>query len=114
MPDKAWKVWERTVARDLGGERTGPTGRDLPDVTGINLLAPECKYQKRLAYREADWEQARENAKNVGPMHMPALFLKERGGQRIRVVMDYPDFVILYHLARWAHLNRPKEDTLGV
>lgn len=105
MPDKAWKVWERTVARDLGGERTGPTGRDLPDVKGIWLLAPECKYQKRLAYREADWEQARENAEGVGLV--PALFLKERGGKRIRVVMDYADFLELYRLAN------PKEEQLG-
>jgi hypothetical protein len=29
---KQWKDWEREVARDLGGTRTGPRGFDVPDV----------------------------------------------------------------------------------
>lgn len=93
MPDAAWKQWERDVAADLGGSRTGPTGRDTPDVT-VFYLAPECKYQKRLAYLEADMQQARENASRVGKV--PALFLKERGGKRKRVVFDYDDFIALW------------------
>lgn len=94
MPDKSWKAWEREVARDLGGTRTGPTGRDTPDVSGIEFIGPECKYQGKLAYKEADFTQARENAAKCGLK--PALFLKERGGSRKRVVMDYDDFVALY------------------
>jgi hypothetical protein len=97
MPDKAWKAWEREVARDLGGTRTGPTGRDTPDVSDVALIGPECKYQGKFGYKEADFTQARENAEKVG--RMPALFLKERGGKRKRVVMDYLDYIALYKLA---------------
>lgn len=105
MPDKAWKQWERDVAADLGGTRTGPTGRDDPDVL-VPILAPECKYQAVLAYRERDMQQARENASRVGKI--PALFLKERGGKRRRVVFDYEDF-----LQFWALLNDKEAVTLG-
>lgn len=95
MPDASWKQWERDVAAALGGSRSGPTGRDTPDVD-VEYLAPECKYQKRLAYRESDWTQAKENAAKVGKV--PALFLKERGGKRKRVVMDFDQFVELFKM----------------
>lgn len=94
MADKSWKVWERQVAADLGGERTGPMGKDLPDVSGVPVIAPECKYQKRLALNEADFQQARDNATKIGKL--PVLFLKERGGKRKRVVMDYDDYLTLF------------------
>lgn len=90
MADKSWKAWERQVAHDLGGSRTGPRGFGLPDVSGVPIIGPECKYQARLAMNEADWLQARENAIRRGLL--PGLFLKERGGRRKRVVFDYDDF----------------------
>ena len=41
---KQWKTWEREVASDLGGKRTGPRGEDLPDVMDLpGNFAPECK-----------------------------------------------------------------------
>ena len=56
---KQWKDWEREVARDLGGKRTGPRGFDVPDVVGLPIeFAPECKYQKRLSLKDADLKQA--------------------------------------------------------
>lgn len=97
MPDKAWKAWEREVARDHGGKRTGPTGFDTPDVTGVPLVAPECKYQGRLAFKETDMQQARENAAKVGLM--PVLFLKEKQSNRRAVRLDYSDWLVIYRLA---------------
>ncbi len=41
---KQWKEWEREVARDLGGTRTGPRGFDVPDVIDLpGGFSPECK-----------------------------------------------------------------------
>ena len=94
MADTAWKVWERTVATDHGGERTGPRGFGLPDVSGIPLLSPECKYQKKLHFTEADMQQARDNAR---PGTIPILFLKERGGKRKAVRLDYEDWLYLWN-----------------
>ena len=93
MADKAWKAWEREVARDLGGERTGPTGFDLPDVKGVPLIAPECKYMGRMSLRDVDRQQARENAIKVG--RMPVRFLKEKGTGRKEVVIEYDDFIAI-------------------
>jgi hypothetical protein len=102
-----WKVWEREVARDLGGERTGPRGLGLPDVSNIparfpfNLFAPECKYGQRLALRGADIAQATKNARG----RKWGLFLREaKTGTRL-VVIPYTDFLIL-----WESYNQ-QEDT---
>lgn len=97
MADKAWKAWEREVAKDHGGTRTGPTGRDTPDVTGVALIAPECKYQGKLLFKETDMEQARDNAAKVGLM--PVVFLKEKQTNRRAVRLDYADWLTLYKLA---------------
>lgn len=101
MPDKAWKANERSKSRELGGERRGPTGRDHSDCTPIPLIAPEFKLYKRLVFLEEDWRQAAENAAAEG--RMPVLSVKEGGrgkGKRDRVELDWPDFRLLYHLAR--------------
>lgn len=103
MPDKAWKAWEREVAKDLGGVRTGPTGTDTPDVTGVALIAPECKYQGTLAFKEVDMQQARDNAAKVGLI--PVVFLKEKNNLRRAVRMDYADFLTIYRLATGAQLE---------
>lgn len=98
MADKAWKAWEREIARDHGGTRTGPTGRDTPDVTGVELIAPECKYQGRLMFLESDMQQARDNAERWGA-GIPVLFLKEKQTNRRAVRLDYADWLRLYNLA---------------
>jgi hypothetical protein len=94
MADKAWKAWERKVAADHGGTRTGPRGSNVPDVSGLPLIAPECKYQKKLHFTEADMQQARDNA----PEGMiPVVFLMERGGKRKAVRLDYEDWLKLWN-----------------
>lgn len=91
-----WKVWERQVASDLGGLRTGPLGFGLPDVSGLPLLAPECKAQARLTLRGKDMEQAVRNAGHVGKPWW-GLFLRENRTARKVVVIPYEYFVELYN-----------------
>lgn len=90
-----WKVWERQVAKDLGGERTGPRGFGLPDVILPNM-APECKAQARLTLRAKDMEQAETNRQHTGKTWW-ALFLRENKTARKVVVLPYDYFVELYH-----------------
>lgn len=92
--DKAWKRWERQVANDHGGSRTGPRGFGLPDVSGIPLISAECKYQKKLAFNEGDMQQARDNAH---PGTIPVVFLMEHGGKRKAVRLDYKDWLWLWN-----------------
>lgn len=98
MADKAWKAFEREVAKALGGTRSGPLGSDVPDIMDIPIIAPECKYMVRLLVREEDFQQAKRNAEKIGKKGV--LVLKERGNLRKRAVMDLDDFVELYWLAR--------------
>jgi hypothetical protein len=91
-----WKVWERRVAGDLGGSRTGPLGFGLPDVSGLRDLAPECKAQARLTLRGKDMEQAIRNASHVNKRWW-GLFLRENRTARTVVVIPYDYFVELYN-----------------
>ena len=87
---KQWKEWEREVARDLGGVRTGPRGSDVPDVTDLPIdFAPECKYQKRLSLKDKDLTQAKHNARGSEW----ALFLRESRSGRRFVVVPYKTFI---------------------
>lgn len=94
------KAWEREVAKNLGGTRTGPRGKDLPDCIDVPLVAPECKLYEKFIFLEADMEQARINARNIPGDKIPVVFLKEkkRGGRKA-VRMDYDGFIRLYELA---------------
>lgn len=90
---KQWKDWEREVARDLGGVRTGPRGFDVPDVTDLPIpFAPECKYQKRLSLKSEDLKQAIHNARG-NPW---ALFLREARTGRRFVVLPYKTFIPMW------------------
>jgi hypothetical protein len=85
------KVWERQVAKDLGTKRTGPTGRDDSDVIH-ETLGVECKAYKRIAWRDADWEQAVNNAKG----RVPIVAMKELNTGRRIVFMSYDYFLSLH------------------
>ncbi len=91
MADKPWKVHERETARRLGGTRSGPTGRQGPDVVGLPVFAPECKSRKRPLpgeIREA-LAQARRNA---GPGQL-SLVVWHTQGER------HDDDVVMLRLA---------------
>ena len=100
MADKPWKAWEREVAKSLGGTRTGPQGRDLPDCIDAPLVAPECKLYEKFIFLEADMEQARMNARNIPGNKIPIVVMKEkkRGGRKA-VRMDWDGFLLLYRKA---------------
>lgn len=96
-----WKHWERQVAKDLGGERTGPRGFALPDVL-LDDLAPECKYSKAWpnVARFRKWiEQAKHNAGLRGqPWAIFFCLAKGQGTKQERyVLVDYDYFLDLYN-----------------
>lgn len=93
---QVWKSHERSVAKDLGGTRTGPMGDALPDVILDGPLAPECKSMARLQLRGKDMEQAIRNAANVGKPYW-GLFLRENRTARKVVVIPYDYFLYLYN-----------------
>ena len=88
MADKTWKRVEREKCRALGGERSGPTGRDLPDCDKKVHVALEIKAYKKLVFLSEDWQQAVDNAAKVG--RMPVLNVREggRGGRDIVQMTD--------------------------
>ena len=91
---KQWKAWEREVANDLGGKRTGPRGEDLPDVVDLpDGFAPECKYQKRISLKTEDLKQAQHNARG----NEWALFLREARSGRRYVVIQYDTFLTFWN-----------------
>ena len=81
------KNWEREVAKDLGGNRTGPTGKNSVDVDYPHV-GIECKYQSKLSLRSDDLAQARKNAADAGYTNW-ALLLKRRGGRDKLAVIEY-------------------------
>ena len=93
MASSQWKVWEKEVANDLGGIRTGPTGKATPDVSDLPVpFAPECKYGA-LSLTKRAMEQAKRNAKG-DPW---GLFIREKmTGKRV-VVLDYAFFLTMWN-----------------
>lgn len=91
MADATWKRVEREKCRELGGERSGPTGRDTCDCADPVRVGLEIKSYKTFTFLTKDWEQAVENAAKVGKI--PVLAVKERGRNgRDRVQMRGRDF----------------------
>lgn len=91
MPSSNWKKVELELCRELGGERTGPMGRDLPDCSGTPGIGVEIKAYKKFVFLSEDWRQAVENAEKLGVI--PVLVVREggRGGRR-HVQMRERDF----------------------
>ena len=62
MTDRAWKRAERAVAKRLGGQRVGNSGRNTQDVSH-EWLSIEVKTRKLLpAWLRGALQQARANA----------------------------------------------------
>jgi hypothetical protein len=76
MADKAWKRTEREVARRLGGQRVGPSGRSGPDVVS-DWLQAEVKTRHRLpAWLKAALQQAQTGCPEY---RLPLVVLHESG-----------------------------------
>lgn len=83
------------MCRELGGERTGPTGRDLPDCEGTPFIGLEIKAYKKFVFLTEDWEQAVRNAEKLGVA--PVLLVREggRGGRR-QVQLKETDYISMW------------------
>jgi hypothetical protein len=78
-----WKKVELELCRELGSERTGPMGRDLPDCVNTPGIGVEIKAYKKFVFLTEDWQQAVDNAEKLGLI--PVLVVREggRGGRRM-------------------------------
>ena len=93
-PTTTWKGAERRIARMLGLQRVGNSGRDTPDAEGEHLVA-EVKHGKR--YRLAQWlhaelDKARSKA---GPGRLGVVVIHEPG-------QAYGDCVVCMRLQDYA------------
>ena len=97
MPDKAWKRCERELAKRLGGQRVGPTGRSGPDVLTPHL-AVEVKERQALPRWLTD--ALRQASAGAGEGRVAVLVLHQKG-QRYSdaiVCMRLKDFQLLGEL----------------
>lgn len=86
---RTWKKMEQWWAELHGEERSGPTGRDLPDTTNNNWpVGIECKLQTKRTLRTKDMEQAAENAAKCGLPWM--LVLHEKGSEYLDDLVVMP------------------------
>ena len=95
MP-KTWKSAELRLAKALGTERTGPTGRDDNDVKHP-YLAVECKYRQKLPKWALDClEQARTGKTAAGKLPIVVLLEKRMSLEDGIVVLRFADFMDLW------------------
>lgn len=89
MANTTWKKHERRTAAALGGRRTGPTGKDGPDVDAGWLVA-ECKHRAQLP----GWiDQALGKVRaQAGPARLGVVVAHERGARDSWVILSLHDF----------------------
>jgi hypothetical protein len=78
-------------------------GHALPDLPGP-FLDIECKYRAKLGIHQADFNQAKRNARGK----MWAVALKEKKTGRRLVIMDALEWATLLRLAEFAYSVRPE------
>jgi hypothetical protein len=100
MADKPWKRVEREKCRELGGERSGPTGTDTPDCTGIRV-GLEIKYVKKYTFLTTYWEQAVENAAKAGLPPVLAIKEAKRGGRDCIQMFTRDYYAMIGHTSPW-------------
>lgn len=89
MSNTTWKNVERRVAKTLDGKRTGPTGRQGPDVVS-EWLCVEVKHRARLPqWLTGTVAKIRSQA---GPDRLGIVVLHERGMRGGIVCMSLHDF----------------------
>lgn len=93
----AWKAFERRIAGAWGGYRSGPTGRDGPDVSGVPV-AIQCKRTTRVGIRGSWIVQARLDGKKLG---LPwVLVVAQHGDRKPVAVVDHDWLVRLWKEAQ--------------
>ena len=100
MPDRAWKAAERSIAKRLGGKRSGPRGVAVGDVIAPGIVA-EVKERKQLpAWLTGAMQQAMKAARDgqgVCAPQLPIVILHVLGQRHDNdlVVMRLADFQAL-------------------
>lgn len=91
MADKPWKRHERAIAKRLGGERAGPTGREGSDVLHP-AFGVECKERKAKVQWIEEYLDQTKGASLPGQLPIVVLhWLGDRHNQDI-VMMRLKDF----------------------
>lgn len=88
--DKAWKRTERAIARRLGGQRVGVTGRSTADVV-TDWLSIEVKHRKELP----GWLKDAFGQASIGAGGRLPIVILHENGQRFSdaiVMMRMADF----------------------
>ena len=102
MADKAWKAWERTIARFFGAQRnrlSGSSGRadcSRSDSTHPSLYI-EAKYRK-VQTSHTLWRDTRDKAKAEGKVPVVAL-VERRGGCLLGVKLENFDALLVERMA---------------
>ncbi len=99
MPDKTWKAAERRIAGRFGTKRTGPVGRNAPDViTGD--LSIEVKTRKSLpAWLHDALAQSEHNAQ---PGTLPIVVLHQIGDR-------YDDDIVMMSMKSFTQWRDERE-----
>jgi len=108
---RAWKKCESWWAKLHGEERSGPTGRDLPDVTNNRCpIGIEVKLQNRRTLRSEDIEQADTNARKLGLPWMLVLHEKNHNHADDLVVMPVSTYLGI--ITGLLEFDLPEESTV--
>lgn len=110
MPDKAWKAFERRIAKSLGTVRT-PLSGGASRLTRSDTLHPclyvECKTQASIA-THTQFQAIRQRARKE--QMIPVMALHKKGSKLTLAVIEWNWFVELYQF--W-HLYGPDSDEIG-
>ncbi len=96
MPDKAWKAFERRIAKSLGTDRTPLSGGASRHTTSDTLhpdLYVECKQRKR-SYTWGQFATVRYRARKEEKV--PVLALHVTNSPKDLAVIDWDFFLELY------------------
>jgi len=99
MGDRAWKAFERKVAKILGGKRI-PSSGAAPGFKGDvehPLFFIECKWGKHIPKTIIEWYlKAKEQAKKESKI--PIVVMKPKGKHEEYVVISLTDFAKLFSI----------------
>ncbi len=97
MPDKAWKAFERRVAKSFGSQRTPLSGK-MSGHTSADVLHKglaenffiECKMRKKIAVIEIYKKHLKAAKKSGKPL---LLFLHQTGDKKDYILLEKEDFL---------------------
>ena len=95
--DKAWKAFERRVAKAVGGERIPVADRRTPLDIEHPFLGIECKYRNKISkfLKDAMWQAV----SGSGEDKVPVVVLGEKHGREMLVLMRLEDLLDIFEAA---------------